>query len=410
MDLLQSVDVLVLVLAGLGGLLIFAFLPARLRLRLGVWLIGPWLTLGMLQELGAPYQAAKMTEPLLFLWIAGAAALGPGARRGLGLGAWLYPLFGLAGAAFVVTATDWALAVALRAQWVVLGVAALLLARLATDRERLGEILLDLALGCSVGSLMAGSGLLFDASPFRAGLGRFFPYGSNPNHIGLLFAMSVPLCLWAATERRGLVRGWLVGSASLALGLALLTGSRSVLLALAALSVPLVVHFRRHPAVLVGTALISALGAALLYGSAAAEEADPSHLESVDTDRAQVAEYYLTHVIAERPLVGLLGTEGQSALMDSGAGTHPHNAYLELFYVGGLVYALPMLGLLGAAIGRAWRERQARDRRDLLLQRMILTSLAAVALHGFVNGAMYYPTYPWAFLHVLSVGLAGRRA
>jgi O-antigen ligase len=156
----------------------------------------------------------------------------------------------------------------------------------------------------------------------------------------------------------------------------------------------------RRPVLLVTTGTLFVIAASWFLAFMDTSKLD--RIQTLDTGRIQMAVEYMG-VIAERPILGMLQTTGASVLSDETVGTHPHNAYLETLYLGGIVYAGPMFVLAASSMLGAWRIWRARRAVafDPLLTMLIVGLMFLVYAHGFVNGAIYYPTYAWAFFHVI---------
>ena len=404
---LWALVMLPLLVAGL-----FLIMPGRWRLSVALVVMVAWLVLGRLSEIGVISQVAKATGVAGLGLVAFAAWLDPGPRRRLPALAWLYLVMGLIGFIYILTVRDRTLAMVIRIQWLVLVIAALAVARTLTDEASVVRVVRSLAIGFVIGAFTALSDLVLHPNEaFGKGLGRFFPYGANANQIGIVFAVSVPLALYFALRTRNiLVRLPLLGVCGIAAGLGLLTASRSTMAVMIGASLPLVLALTRRPVVVViGSAI---LFAALSWVMGLGEDVKLERLGNLQTTRYQTAIEYLGY-ISERPIFGLLGTEGQSFLAEDSPGRHPHNAYIEALYLGGLSYAIPLLIFVGMSLRAAfvvWRHRRWSGADPLLIS-MLASLMVMVYAQGFINGSIYYPTYAWAFLHVMLslffLGLAG---
>ena len=401
---LDIVPLPVIILAPFLAAGLFLIVPGRWRLSVALILMVPWLVIGRLSEIGLISQVAKATGVTGLGLVALAAWLDPGPRRRLPALAWLYLVMGLLAFIYVLTVRDRALALVIRIQWLVLVIAALSVARTLTDEASVVRVVRSLAIGFVIGVFVALSDLVLHPNEaFRLGLGRFFPYGANANQIGTVFAVSVPLAFYFALRTRTmLVRLPLLGVCGIAAGLGLLTGSRSTMVVMLGASLPLVLSLTRRPVVV-------AIGAAILFavvtwvmGLGQGQDVNLERLINLQTARYQTVIEYVRY-ISERPIFGLLGTEGQSFLQEDSPLGHPHNAYLEVLYLGGLSYSIPLFILVGVTLRAAfvvWRHRR-RSGADPLLISMLTALMVMVYAHGFVNGSIYYPTYAWAFLHVM---------
>ncbi len=409
---LDVVPLPVLIVLPLLAAGLFLIVPGRWRLSVALILMVPWLVLGRLSEIGVIAPVAKATGVVGLGLVAFAAWLDPGPRRRLPALAWVYLVMGLLAFIYILTVRDRTLAIVIRIQWFVLVIAALAVARTLTDEASVVRVVRSLAIGFFIGTFVALSDLVLHPNEaFSMGLGRFFPYGANANQIGIVFAVSVPLALYFALRTRNiLIRLPLLGVCGIAAGLGLLTASRSTMAVMIGASLPLVWALTRRPVIVVIGAVI--LFAALNWVMGMGEDVKLERLGSLQTGRYQTAVEYLGY-ISERPLFGLLGTDGQSFLAEDSPGRHPHNAYIEVLYLGGLSYSIPLLILVGVSLRATfvvWRRRQWSGADPLLIS-MLAGLMVMVYAQGFINGLMYYPTYAWAFLHVMLslffLGLAG---
>lgn len=399
---LEIVPLPVLLMAPVVAIVAWVFVPARLRLSLALALLVPWLTVGRLPGLGMVQSLAKTTEFAAYLLVTLAAFLHAGPRRQLPLIVWLYPATAVLGFIYIWTVTDVALAFVLRLQWLLLVVAAMAVVQTITDEESLLHVLRAFTVGVALATLIPFTDLLLHpGAAFRAGLGRFYPYGANPNQIGIAFAMAAPLTAYGALRsRHALMKPVLLGISVLAFGMGLLTASRSTMAVLLAALVPVGWRMARKAAiaVLAGVIALGGLYAILSLGA----EGRFSRLGKLETNRPEIVMQYLG-IIAERPLFGLLESEGESFLSSTSEGaTHPHNAYIETLYLGGITFGIPNFLLVAVSIWctyNVWRRRKWFS-TDPVLTNMLIVFMAMVYAHGFVNGSIYYPTYGWAFFHV----------
>ena len=102
-------------------------------------------------------------------------------------------------------------------------------------------------------------------------------------------------------------------------------------------------------------------------------------------------------------MFGLLGVSGEEAFKSSAVGMHPHSAYFNMMYMGGLVYTLPMLWLLWkslVATKQVWSSRSMLGVDPLIIS-ILAMLLAAMYVQGLFNQVVYWPTYAWSFLHVI---------
>lgn len=384
----------------------FLAIPTRWRLPTTIVTMVVVLAVGRFPDLGVVAYGAKVTGFAAFTAIIVAAYLDDVPRARLSPLAWAYIVLVAYGFLFIITVTDLVLALALQVQFGLLCLAAIMVARTVRDERSLMRVLWSLWVGLAIANLICFAHLLLrPGEALRAGLDRFEPWGANSNQSGVLFSALAPLSVYLALRMRG-VGGlvWqvmLFGFAALAFGMGLLSGSRSTMATMIIAGLPLGLVLGRR--VVVGVVAVGLLAVGALFIISQVEGNALERFQSVETGRVETGAYYLSEVIAERPITGLLGTTGQSFLRDEGEiGQHPHNAYLELAYVGGAVYLGPyllMAGLTGLSTFAIWRTRKTLHADPLLISYLSFQMLALYA-HGMVNGAIYYPTYDWAFMHI----------
>jgi len=399
---LESVPFPLLVMAPLTVALLFILTPSRHRLSVFLAMAVALLTVGQYVDLGPIRAGARLAAPVMLCLVILAAMLDPGPKRSLHPVAWLYPGMAILGFLFILTVSDLAFAFVLRAQWLLLTAAAVALSRCIVDEASFRRILWAITVGLCVALIVPMLALLKDpGAAFRAGVGRFEPWGASSNQIGIYFGMTAPLALYfGITSPRIFVRWALFGCAAIALSMTILTASRSSLIVGVFGSIPIALRMTRRPLLFVATGTLFVIAASWFL--AFMDTSKLNRIQSLETGRAQMAVEYLG-VVAERPLFGMLETTGASVLSDDTIGKHPHNAYLETLYLGGVVYAAPMFFLVGYSMLGAWRIWRARRAVafDPLLTMELVVLMFLVYAHGFVNGAIYYPTYAWALFHVI---------
>jgi hypothetical protein len=134
------------------------------------------------------------------------------------------------------------------------------------------------------------------------------------------------------------------------------------------------------------------------------EQANLERLGSLETGRLDIWSTYWSEVFPRRPLVGLLGSKGESYFKAvSEVGMHPHNAWFYLMYVGGITLMLPMLWLTvySSFCGyKMWKVKNFLP-GDPLVYSILFTLLIAMYIQGLFNQVVYWPTYTWSYLHVV---------
>ena len=409
---LQAVPWPVLVAGAVVAMSIFIFVPSRWRLPLALVLMPIWMTLGRLPDLGMVQAVAKMSGVMAYVFVFAAAILDPGPKRRLPGVVWIYPIMALVGMVYLPTVTDALFMMVVQFQLFVLTLAAIATVRTVVDEASLMRIIIPLTVGVSGALMIPLSALVFNPSEaFAAGLGRFQPYGANQNQIGVLFVLAMPLSLYLGLRFKSVIlKVAFVGVTAAAIGMSIITASRSVLIVILMASVPLGMPILRRP---IFMGIVGVIGIAVVgYLLSQPSEVNYSRLETLETGRVQIAIEYMG-LIAERPIVGLMASNGMSALSSESIGLHPHNVYIEMLYIGGISYFLPMMiPILYSAICAI---RVYLGRKDFAIDPILISMLCAFLIgmyaHGFVNGAILYPTYTWAWWHVtvsvLMIALAG---
>lgn len=404
-EYLEIVPLPLLIGAAVLGLLAFLLVPRNYRLGVSIAFMVVWQTVGALPDLGSVQALAKATSAIPLALIGLSAFLHPGPRRQVSAMAFIFPVMAVIAVVYVLTTEDRTLALAIRFGWIVLTIAALLTVRTIVDDAALRYVIRWLTIGLCIAVLFPASAVVLDpAGSFRGGLFRLFPWGANPEGIGTLFISTTVFTAYLAYRSSGLGKVVLLPFLGISLALGLMTASRAVLLGCVFTSLPVLLAWTRRPIFLIiGVAVV--LGPAL-YLIGLAEQIDFARLGSLKSGRWELYGPYL-EVIAERPFFGLIGTQGESFFLLKSVGAHPHNAYLNMLYLGGLSYAIPMMFGVGVAVFSAIY--CLVHRRRFLNDPLLITTLAVLLLfmyaHGFVNDVVFYPTFPWSFIHVTVASL-----
>ncbi len=397
---LQVVPIWLILALAIGGVIAALAIPRQYRLSASLIFMVVWLTLNRFPDLGMIQAISKTTSLAAYALVGIAAVISSGPKRRLSFPVWMFPILAIFAFFFILRVQDLTIAMVLRLQWLVLTLSALMLVRTIVDTESLLRVLRGLALGGLLACAIPMAGLILDpAAMFKGGWGRLSPFGANSNQIGVLFAFTAPLALYfALADKRRWRPFWLAGGI-MACVLAVLTASRSSLLAIAVPCLPLAFAYFRRPIAVLGGLTVALI--IIPYIMSLGGDAEFTRLGSLETSRPQIWAQYIG-VIADRPLFGLLQQPGLSIHAESAIGAHPHNAYLEMLYMGGLVFALPSLALVALTIVSTLRVFSYRSMFfDPLLAKQLCAQMLIMLLHGFVNGAIYYPTYSWSFYYVV---------
>ncbi len=393
-----------ILLAGVAGaILCFLAIPAQYRLVLALSIVPVWLTIGRLPDLGILSPAAKLSSSLVLFLVAVGAFLHPGPRRRMPGLVWLYVIMAVVSFLYVFQVSDRMVALLLRTQWLMMVLAAIALVRTVVTFQDLLRIINGLAFGCFLALLLPLSGLiLFPGEAFLRGAGRFQPYGVNSNQIGMLFALSIPLLYYKAITTRAVsLKPIILGAVGLTIGMALLTASRQTALAILMVGIPIIFKLSRRPVITI-VALAVGFGA-VTYVVGLAENTAFDRFTQLESERMVIWQQYINQVYTSRPLFGLLGVNSELAFRSSVVGAHPHSAYFNLMYMGGLSLFVPMMILLVTSLScalRAWRMRNQMGVDPLLIS-LLGALLLAMYTQGIFNQVVYWPTYTWSFVHVV---------
>lgn len=381
----------------------FLAIPAQHRLFLVLCIMPAWLTISRMPDLGVIAPVAKVTSSMGYLLVGLSAMLQPGPRRQLPAITWLYVVMAAAGMLYVMRTNDRSLALVQRLQWLILVVAALQLSRTMISVQDIKKLVNGLTVGCLVAVGLPLVGLIMDpGEAFIKGTNRFTPFGINSNQLGMLLAMSVPLFSYAfLRSRRTSLKPVFAVAAAIGLGMALLTASRQTMLSIALTSLPILMVMTKRPILTVVALGFGFVALSLVVGLAEATAFE--RLGALETNRPQIWADYFKYSFSKRPVTGLLGVSGFDSTGDVMVGQHPHSAYFNLMYVGGLSLFLPMMLLVIISCRsalRVWRNRHWMN-LDPLLVSVLVTLLFVMYIQGLFNQVVYWPTYTWSFLHII---------
>jgi hypothetical protein len=272
----------------------------------------------------------------------------------------------------------------------------------------LRKIIDALTWGCLFALIIPLSGFLIDPKgSFLKGQGRFEPWGANSNQIGMLFALATPLLAYALLSLKKVsLKPVLLSALVATIGMGVMTASRQTLLAIFLVMIPVFFVLVKRPIFLILAFGAGIIGLSMMLSLGQSAEFD--RLGSLETGRLEIWYEYATKVFPKRPIVGLLGTSGQSfekSVIE--VGMHPHNAWMYLMYLGGISLAGPMLYLTIYSTYcsvQVWKLRK-RLPGDPLLYSILMMVLIAMYIQGLFNQVVYWPTYTWSFLHVVLASL-----
>lgn len=387
---------------------IFAFIsyflvPKAHRLFLSIVLLAPWLQIGSAQELSLIAAAAKLTSGFAFLLVAFSALTHPGPKRKIPGILWIYPSMAMVWIVAILGVQDPSVGVVLRIQWLCFTLSALALISTVVTYADFKRIINAFTVGCLVALAIPISALiLFPGDSFLKGVGRFQPWGTNSNQIGMLFALSAPLLGYAMMTWPKKYKPFLIFMLSITLGMALLTASRQTNIAIVMTSFPIIWVLSKRPIITILGVTIAVLGLGWIM-SIGSDIAPMERMTNLDTGRPQLWLRYITEEFSRRPLTGLLGTNDGYYFKSPIIGMHPHSAWMNMMYHGGLMLFVPMFSLVvySSYSGlRVWRKRK-QIVGDPLLYSISYLLLLAMYVQGCFNQVVYWPTYTWSFLHVV---------
>ena len=241
--------------------IIFFLVPAQNRLFLALMLVTPWLSMARAQDLSLIAAGAKLTSGLSFLLVAYAAIMHPFPKRRLPLIVYLYPIMAFIWIFLILGVEERSVGIVLRIQWLCITIAGVSLARTVVTYADFKRIINGFTVGCMIALLIPISALvLYPGESFLKGIGRFQPYGSNSNQVGMLFALATPLLGYAMLTWPKKYRPLIIFYLSLTLGMALLTASRQTAVAILITSFPIIFVLSKRPIITVIGLSIAAVG------------------------------------------------------------------------------------------------------------------------------------------------------
>ncbi len=389
-------------------IIIFAAIPSDKKLFVTIAILVPWLTIARSPGLGPIAAAAKLSSGIPYLLVAFSAAMHPGPKRRLPGVVWLFVIVAVVSIFYVMTTEERMRGLVMRVQWVSVTLAGVFTARTIVSFSDLKRIIDALTWGCIFALGIPMSSLLLNATDtFLKGRLRFVPWGSNSNQIGMLFALATPLLAYAVmTLKKISLKPFLLAMLFFTLGMAIMTQSRQVLIAIALVMIPIIHILSKRPIFTMFSILVGILS--LTWILSMGESSDFERLGTLESGRPEVWYLYWTEVFPQRPIFGLLGSSGQSfekAIIE--VGMHPHNAWFYYMYLGGVSLAAPMvyLTVYSSYCGiKVWKQREHLPGTPLLYSILIML-LLAMYIQGLFNQVVYWPTYTWSYLHVVLAGL-----
>lgn len=407
---LQLIDARVVSVAVAFALIFTLFVRGNAKLWVALFVLPLWLGCSRLPGLGMVGLMAKATLPAFIAIVAFSAMMyrSPYGKREIPWPLWLLPPAGLVGIFSTGLDDSFWLGVILGASWFLMMVANLFIVwNMPTETELLRAFRV-FAMGCVFASAVPIlSFFLPGGQPFATGLGRYTPFGGNPNQVGTTLMLGAILGTYLALTTRSIWRLIWFAFAALGATQAVITASRSVVFTLAIASIPLALMALRRPlfAILLSVAM---LGSIAFVFSQIDTDVSFARLGNLESGRWITAEIYLRW-IAANPIGGTLLTSSRPGTED-----HPHNAFIGLLYEGGLLLFLPMLIFTVQSVWAGFRN--LFDPRALTTDRVFKGLepwlVVAMVAHGFTTLALFHSTFSWAFAFILlgSIAIATRAA
>ncbi len=377
-------------------------IPRNYRLGTAIAIMAFWLSMHKYERLGLIATVPKATYFLPYILIILTAALHPGPRQRVSAVAWIYVGLALLSPIYVITVFDRNIALIHRFGWLMLVLAAISVVRTMVDQRSTKYVIASMVWGFGFAVGIGLTSIVFDtAAAYRSGLGRFRPYGASGGLMGPLYLQASVLAAYIALrEPRNLIKLILGALSVVAIGLTVMTGTRAPIYLTGLAFIPILIPMTRRP---IFAILFWTTGClCLAWLTSLAPKLALQRLGTLETGRTRIFIQYLD-VIAERPLFGLLATQGRSSLVAAEVGAHPHNSYLKALYVGGVSYAIPVFAIMAYAAYCAvavWLNRK-KMREDPLLISVLAVLLACIYLHGFVTLMNFSAAESLAFLHIL---------
>ena len=384
-------------LCGIAAAVVVLLVPRDWRLPASLAFAALWLSLGQLADLGPIQAVSKATGFAAFLLVIAATFFSGVERARLPGWLWLYPVVAGATLLWIINSEQRLLFFFRQFQWVLLMVAAIQTARTMTTERAVLRVIIALAVGAGIASIVTFMSVLRNPASIVAGIGRFFPWGANPNQIGTVYILAGTLLAYGALRVPMAFKIAFLAVAGIAVLQALLTASRSTNFPLFLLIGIIGIRLIKRPVVLL-FAIAAGVVAAMIGGRFIAG-INVERLTNLDTTRNLVFAEFIGSFL-QSPVLGKFFS-GVDVVQEATA-DQAHNAYIEMASDYGLVIAIPMflLGLMSLwAAFRVWKFRRTLD-CDPLLITLLAALLALSYLHGMGTVIIYASTYAWSLVHV----------
>ena len=409
---LEIVPIWMLLVLPLVAMTVVFLTPRKWRLSFAIVFAILWLTFGKMMDMPLLQALSKATTIVAHIAVALAAHFHPGPRRRLAPICWLYVAMAIISPIYILTTLDRDITLILRLNWFMLVLAALLVVRTITDDASLRYIINAITLGAALATFFVFTALIQDpAAAIRHGKGRLGAYGSSSNHIGPLFCLTAPLCLYAAMKTKNMIVKWgSIGFATIAIGLSVLTASRSVVFVIAIPLLPMLIALTKRPIFTVLAVGIVLLSLGWFLGEGVGGDVNVGRLGSLESGRYALWGAYIQNLLERSSfsiLFGLLFSHGQYANLDPELNWYPHNSFLLMMHTGGFSYWVPMMFLVVYSAGctiYTWIHRKMLSNDPLLIS-TLAAFLAAIYAHAMVVEMIYGHGNPWALFHIILASL-----
>jgi hypothetical protein len=402
---------LALVAMGIAAIL----MPKKYGMEASLIVAAAWLNLNRFTNLGPIASISKATYWMPVIAIMWFAYTRPGNRNTVPSVAWIYLIAPIIGCICVATTGDRIIGFVQFANMFLLALTAILVYRVVDSEESfirvVGSIFVGLMvpLGISVLALV-----FFRAQSFIPGIGRFAPFGINANQLVPILATAMALAGcgligFRAKPYRILCMAVIGAGATLLIA----TASRQGIVVAAVSMLPAAFWAAKRP-LLLGIMAVVTVGVGVWLFRFTEGAASTDRLTEASTSGRYDNSFVYASMIAKRPIGGLLGTKGMSVVVGQEADKIPHNSYVGVAYLGGLLLAAPLAYAIFKTLTSMyyvlWRRSQVNLQPAVLWTGASI--LGAIYLHGLVNDMIFWSVSTWTFLHYFLscffIGLANK--
>ncbi|BBO31376.1 hypothetical protein [Lacipirellula parvula] len=402
---------LALIAMGIAAILV----PKKYGMEISIIIAAAWLNLNRFTNLGPIASISKATYWMPVLSIMWFAYMRPGNRNPVPGIAWLYLITPVIGCICVATTADRMLGFVQFASMFLLALTAILVYRTVDSEESLIRVVASVFIGLMVPLGISVLALVFfRAQSFVPGIGRFAPFGINANQLVPILATVMALAGCGLIGFKA--KPWrIVCMAAIGASATLLvaTASRQGIVVAGIAVLPAAFWAAKRPIVIVAMAVVAVgVGVWLFRFTEGAAQTD--RLSDVSTSGRYENAFVYANTIAKRPIGGLLGTKGQSVVVSQDADKIPHNSYVGMLYLGGMLLGVPLALAMFKTMTSMYYvlHNRARVNMQPALLWTAASIMGAIYLHGLVNDMIFWSVSTWTFLHYflscLFLGLANQ--